>query len=100
MGTCQWIHEQKNVMGLSPAPFLSLITNSLMWIIYGLLIRDAPIIAANMLGIIAGSYCTWTYHIYKPIDIQNFALTVSMPIVSAACIAAFSVKRAIFMVGL
>jgi len=98
--SCQWIHEQKNVMGLSPAPFLSLITHSLMWTLYGLVVRDTPIYAVNMLGIIGGSYFTWTYHRYKSIDARNFALTVSMPIVAAACVAALSVKRAIFMVGL
>jgi len=98
--TCIWIHEQQSVMGLSPAPFLSLITNSLMWTIYGLLRRDTPIAAANMLGAFSGTYFLWTYHKYKRIDSHKYAFAVLMPMVTAAWVAALGIKRAIFMVGL
>ena len=47
-----------NVGGMSPLPFASLLTNGVVWTLYGLLKMDKTILYPNALSILTGFGCT------------------------------------------
>jgi solute carrier family 50 (sugar transporter) len=79
--TALQIVADKSVGPLSAFPFVSLLTNCVIWSYYGLLKSDMTVLVPNALGVLTGAGCVIGYHRFakqKPI---------SMYAVSAALIA-------------
>ena len=79
--TALQIVADKSVGPLSAFPFVSLLTNCVIWSYYGLLKSDMTVLVPNALGVLTGAGCVVGYHRFakqKPI---------SMYAVSAALIA-------------
>eukprot|EP01031_Cornospumella_fuschlensis_P038608 gene38608-46936_t len=55
------IVKTKSVGGLSLMPFLSLFTNCVIWTYYGILKKDNTVLVPNVLGLLAGFFCTSVY---------------------------------------
>lgn len=51
----------RSVGGLSPVPFASLFTNSLIWLYYGIMKNDPVIYGPNIIGIATGVGCIIAY---------------------------------------
>lgn len=51
------IISEKSVGKLSPFPFASLLTNSFIWSLYGLLTKDPTVLLPNCSGVLTGLYC-------------------------------------------
>ena len=64
MKTAASIVAQKSVGKLSPVPFISLLTNCVIWTYYGLLRKDNTVLVPNAIGCIAGASCVLTYQRY------------------------------------
>ena len=62
--TALTIIAEKSVRSLSPLPFISLLTNCLIWTFYGILQTDNTVLVPNAIGIISGAFCVSTYHAY------------------------------------
>lgn len=79
--TALQIVADKSVGPLSAFPFVSLLTNCVIWSFYGMLKSDMTVLVPNALGILTGAGCVIGYHRFakqKP---------TSMYAVSAALIA-------------
>lgn len=103
------IYNRKQVGGLSPVPFLSLMTNSAVWTLYGSLKSDETIFVPNVTGLIAGFICTVIYHQYSTLGISGHMYFISASIIlfSVICglagdeeiIGSFGVCLAVFLMG-
>ena len=60
------INADKSIGKLSGLPFVSLLTNCIVWSLYGLLKKDKTVLIPNTSGIFAGIICTIIYHKYAP----------------------------------
>ena len=79
--TALQIVADKSVGPLSAFPFVSLLTNCVIWSFYGMLKSDMTVLVPNALGVLTGAGCVIGYHRFakqKPL---------SMYAVSAALIA-------------
>ncbi len=54
-----------NERKLSNLPFLTLLTNCFVWVVYGQLEHEMTVFVTNLIGILVGIYCTATYHLYS-----------------------------------
>mmetsp|Transcript_24518 Transcript_24518/g.40873 ORF Transcript_24518/g.40873 Transcript_24518/m.40873 type:complete len:223 (+) Transcript_24518:39-707(+) len=79
------IREKKSVGDLSPIPFLSLLTNSLIGTMYGILKNDPSLIIPNLTGAMAGAGCSAVYTKYslRPTTRWNL-VSVAVILLSAA----------------
>jgi len=59
--TARGILEDKSVGQLSPLPFVSLLTNCIIWSFYGLLRKDSTVLVPNAIGIVSGLGCVLAY---------------------------------------
>lgn len=59
------IIKEKSVGKLSPIPFLCLLTNSIIWTMYGVLKKDLTVLIPNASGSLAGLGCALTYQRYS-----------------------------------
>jgi len=109
LSTSYKIYTRKQVGGLSPVPFLSLMTNSAVWTLYGSLKNDETIFVPNVTGLIAGFICTIIYHQYSTLGIPGHMYFISAAIIlfSVICglagdqeiIGSFGVCLAVFLMG-
>lgn len=60
--TALQIIADKSVGPLSAFPFVSLLTNCVIWTYYGLLKSDMTVLVPNALGILTGAGCVMGYH--------------------------------------
>ena len=63
--TALTIIAEESVRSLSPLPFISLLTNCLIWTFYGILKTDNTVLIPNAIGVISGAFCVSTYHAYS-----------------------------------
>jgi len=66
------IKENKSVGDLSPLPFVSLVTNCVVWSTYGFLTNDPTVIIPNLSGLGFGLYYTYTFHKYSTYSLAKF----------------------------
>ena len=59
------LHE-KSVGQLSPIPFVSLLTNCVIWTYYGALRSDMSVLIPNAVGVLSGLGCATSYHVHNP----------------------------------
>jgi len=90
--TTRDISREKTVGDLPSAPFMSLMSNCWLWVVYGVLVWDYPIFGANLLGALAGCYFTWNYQRYGSIPAKNYQIAALLPGASVVC--AFSLESA------
>jgi solute carrier family 50 (sugar transporter) len=64
--TARGILEDKSVGQLSPLPFVSLLTNCIIWSFYGLLRKDSTVLVPNAIGIVSGLGCVLAYQKHAP----------------------------------
>lgn len=81
------IAKTKSVGGLSLLPFLSLFTNCVIWTYYGLLKKDNTVLIPNVLGLLAGFFCTTVYTIHSTKG--NLAMYVASASLLIFCTMAF-----------
>mmetsp|Transcript_13640 Transcript_13640/g.22761 ORF Transcript_13640/g.22761 Transcript_13640/m.22761 type:complete len:218 (-) Transcript_13640:198-851(-) len=93
------IHGDKSVGDLSPFPFLSLFTNSLVWTMYGLLRRDPSIIIPNFTGVLAGAGCTVTYSIFARESLVSSYIGPFLIILASVVIALKGMANVIASIG-
>lgn len=70
------IIADKSVGPLSAFPFVSLLTNCVIWTYYGVLRSDMTVLVPNALGILTGAGCILGYHKYaiqKPLSMYAVA---------------------------
>jgi len=109
LNTSYKIYIKKQVGGLSPIPFLSLMTNSAVWSLYGSLKSDETIFVPNATGLIAGFICTVIYHHNSTLGIPGhlYFISASIIIFTIICgiagdqeiIGSFGVCLAVFLMG-
>jgi len=62
MQTATGIINAKDTGALSPVGFLSLLTNCVVWTIYGLKKNDMTVLVPNSIGIATGLFCSTAFH--------------------------------------
>jgi len=60
------IASNRSVGSLSALPFVSLLTNCVIWTYYGVIKNDKTVFIPNGIGILAGAGCVAAYHRYAP----------------------------------
>ena len=74
--TALQIIADKSVGPLSAFPFVSLLTNCVIWTYYGLLKSDMTVLVPNAIGILTGVGCIYGYHkhaVNKPLSMYAVA---------------------------
>mmetsp|Transcript_19791 Transcript_19791/g.19902 ORF Transcript_19791/g.19902 Transcript_19791/m.19902 type:complete len:217 (+) Transcript_19791:42-692(+) len=79
--TATQIVKEKSVGKLSPLPFVSLLTNCVIWTYYGALRSDFSILIPNAVGIFSGIGCATAFHKNTP-SIPNNEYVVSATIIA------------------
>jgi solute carrier family 50 (sugar transporter) len=80
------IVAEKSVGSLSPLPFVSLLTNCVIWTYYGVLKSDLTVFVPNGIGIIAGLICVSGYHRFvNPKPVKLYAAAAAIIAFSTAC---------------
>lgn len=59
--TALTIIADKSVKSLSPIPFVSLLTNCVIWTFYGFLRKDNTVLIPNAAGVLSGAFCVSAY---------------------------------------
>jgi solute carrier family 50 protein (sugar transporter) len=71
--------QKKTVGQLSNIPFLSLMTNSVVWSIYGSMKKDSTVFVPNASGVVAGIACVSIYHMYaSSTNIRYYGISTSI----------------------
>ena len=91
------ILENKNVNQLSPLPFVSLLTNCIVWSIYGVLKADKTVLVPNAIGIFVGFLCALIYHKFSKTIPHRLYLVALFTITMAL---KFSFDKDFYSVGL
>jgi solute carrier family 50 protein (sugar transporter) len=77
--TAYQIMQKKTVGQLSNIPFLSLMTNSVVWSIYGSMKKDSTVFVPNASGVVAGIACVSIYHMYaSSTNIRYYGISTSI----------------------
>lgn len=63
--TALTIIADKSVKSLSPIPFVSLLTNCVIWTFYGLLRKDNTVLVPNAAGVLSGAFCVSAYRSHE-----------------------------------
>ena len=95
--TAMEMKSNHNTRKLSIIPYLAVLTNCVVWSAYGRMEQELPVLAANLIGILVGIYCTSIYHlysIYPPLPIYY-----TMTAVIIICTLLLSVLGLINLVG-
>ncbi len=72
------ILQNRSVGGYAFLPFVSLLTNCMIWSFYGILKNDYTVLVPNALGICTGLFCVYAYKKHSP-------LSADLPISLFAC---------------
>jgi len=64
--TARSILADRSVGVLSPLPFVSLLTNCIIWSYYGLLRKDSTVLVPNAIGVLSGLGCVAAYAKHAP----------------------------------
>ena len=88
--TAMKILKEKSVGKLSPIPFLCLLTNSIIWTMYGFLKNDMTVLIPNVSGSVAGLGCALTYQRYSTNNNILHVLTSIFIIIGCISLAASS----------
>ena len=75
-------------MPLSAFPFVSLLTNCVIWTYYGLLRSDMTVLVPNALGILTGTGCILGYHKYA-VQKPSSMYAVAAALIAFASVLAF-----------
>jgi len=73
------IRRTANTGSASPLPYISLLTNCVIWTMYGWLRNDATVFAPNATGICTALVCARIFHVYareKPWKLYSAALAI------------------------
>ena len=77
--TALQIIADKSVGPLSAFPFVSLLTNCVIWSYYGMLKSDLTVLVPNAVGVLTGAGCVMGYHKYatkKPLSMYAVAAAI------------------------
>ena len=86
--TALQIIADKSVGPLSAFPFVSLLTNCVIWTYYGLLRSDMTVLVPNALGILTGAGCILGYHKYA-VQKPSSMYAVAAALIAFASVLAF-----------
>ncbi len=71
--------EDGSVGKLSIVPFVSLLTNCVIWFLYGMLKHDFTVLVPNGMGILAGLFCFTSYLRYsKNVEVITIAVSLAL----------------------
>lgn len=62
--TALGILSDKSTGKLSPIPFVSLLTNCILWTYYGYIRKDLTVLVPNAIGVATGAICAYSYQKY------------------------------------
>jgi uncharacterized protein with PQ loop repeat len=82
------IVEDKSVNKLSALPFVALLTNCIVWTLYGILKKDLTVLVPNFTGTVAGLFGTLCFHKFCTVAPTKL-YTLSTSIVALAAIFLF-----------
>jgi solute carrier family 50 (sugar transporter) len=85
--TAMTLKADRNERRMSNAPFLTLLTNSFLWILYARLEHSMAIFVVNLIGVVVGIYCTATFHLYSvyPAEPMGYYLAGLVIIIAMIC---------------
>jgi solute carrier family 50 protein (sugar transporter) len=91
------IVEDKSVNKLSALPFVALLTNCIVWSLYGYLKWDFTVLIPNFTGVLAGLFGTICFHKFCS-TVPAKLYTISTAVVAAAAL--FATRRDASSIGL
>jgi solute carrier family 50 protein (sugar transporter) len=87
--TAMGIMAKKSVGQLAPLPFVSLLTNCVIWTYYGILKSDKTVLIPNFFGVLAGAFCVQAFHRNKgSTSLKNLYLGAGTLIAASTALAA------------
>lgn len=79
LDTAKKIWATKSTGKLSALPFISLLTNCLIWTYYGMLVKNMSVLVPNGLGVLAGLVSTLIYQGFSErLPIKEYAAALSV----------------------
>eukprot|EP01036_Dinobryon_divergens_P056829 gene56829-75886_t len=82
------IMSEKSVGQLSPIPFVSLLTNCVIWTYYGTLRSDMSVLLPNAVGIASGLGCVAAFHMNTK-NVPNSTYIISSLIIAFATVCSY-----------
>jgi uncharacterized protein with PQ loop repeat len=78
------IVKAKSIGSKSVLPFLSLLSNCMIWAVYGAALPSNTILLPNLLGIVIGYFCSAIYYVYSPkgVSWMPMLMVVAVAIIS------------------
>eukprot|EP01103_Thecamoeba_quadrilineata_P012318 TRINITY_DN314_c0_g1_i2.p1 TRINITY_DN314_c0_g1~~TRINITY_DN314_c0_g1_i2.p1 ORF type:complete len:238 (-),score=23.27 TRINITY_DN314_c0_g1_i2:71-784(-) len=65
------IQAEQSTLGLSPYPYFTMVVNTSLWTIYGLLVSSLTILSVNVFGLFCGLYYSRVFYIFCPQQEKN-----------------------------
>jgi solute carrier family 50 protein (sugar transporter) len=99
LNTAKSIHENKSVQQLSPLPFISLLTNCVIWSLYGFYKKDHTVLVPNAIGIAVGAVSVIVYQKYSKVTPKKLYAIAGMLMLIAAKFALSSDLQSVGLLG-
>ena len=94
------IAKERSVGDLSPIPFLSLLMNGSVWLIYGSVKSDWTILVPNFTAVLTGAVCASLFHINSKATVSPLLyLTVLVVVVSSIYLGSRSDLHSLGLIG-
>ena len=97
--TARKIIQDKSVNNFSPLPFVSLLTNCVVWTLYGMLKADLTVLIPNFTGILAGLFGVITFHRFCKSSPNGLYLLATIIVLTASNFAYFKNPVPIGLIG-
>jgi solute carrier family 50 protein (sugar transporter) len=95
--TAREIAMDGNQRQISVLPFLTVLVNCSVWLLYGLFMKEWPIFWSNFIGVLVGSYSTVLYEKYSLTKVPTHYYLVSFSIIGIAI--CMSIMRMVGLLG-
>ena len=86
--TASFVKRSMTTGHLSPIPNVSLLTNCVVWTLYGLFKNDGTIFIPNGIGTLVSVYCIYIFHLYAQVK-PKVIYFISIMIISFVAILAY-----------
>jgi len=96
--TALQIRQDRNMHQLSVLPFLTILVNCTVWMIYGYFMKEWSLFASNVIGVVVGIFGTVTYEVYSFISIPTSYYILSFSIMGSAFV--FGMMKLVVVLGM
>jgi len=93
------LHAEKSVQQLSALPFVSLLTNCIVWSLYGTVKNDNTVLAPNACGVITGIICVYSYNKFTSSPPVRLYVAASVIVIFAFIFATNNDYNSIGLIG-